>query len=250
MQLDDNLVVDENSFYNYYDSKTSLFQYTCSTTLTDGVHIAIFNTVDGTGNKMEPIYYTFTTDTSSPIINSVTIPETSENTTIAIEANVSDENISRVLAVMECIDTTYTYEMDNNGGIWTVNVENLPDFAVLKTYIKAYDSFGNESKSGIYETITAKNSGNEISIGIVSVDVKDIVIGINNKLEDTNSCIYVVGYSSQGELEEIKTIDVTKVGVMIEPVKMDELHDTYKVFCWESLNTLNPLSDYSEYFKF
>ena len=159
-EIDGVVKVDNRNMADCYNGDTGMFTYTVpeSDALSEGVHAMAFTLSDVAGNS-ETYEYEFAVDFTDPVILETRIPNTTQNGTVAeIRANVDDENVAAVYAMIskQLADGSWSNEVrvelgDLGNGTWGLDYES--DGSSVKVQIVAEDIAGNTTTSEIY-TIT------------------------------------------------------------------------------------------------
>ena len=228
--LDGEEVVTIDNFHEYYNRSASAFTYTVTEPLSEGEHTASIIASDSSGNVMSaPEEIVFTVDSALPEITSVNVPELSTTQKLLVTATAEDDNLSSLIASVEYDGNTYSYPMTEIDGIWQVEINEMPKFARLNVSISAYDDAGNCTTSEQYEVILAAKYTEEVYIGVLDYEDKNVEVLINNTSnEDVEALLIVNGYDENNNLVETKSSEVSvATGYLLTDVLLD--NSCYKV---------------------
>jgi len=145
------VLVDSDSFAQYYDSRTGLFTYKVTQPLTAGEHTAYFRAADTLGNaNAEPFSFTFTVDANAPVIVDVTVPAqtvTSGEEFVVTAVVADDKALSQVMARITAGEVVTTLSMTQDGAVWRTAVNGITGTVQTTVEIIAVDMAGNRSQS-------------------------------------------------------------------------------------------------------
>ncbi len=243
LSIDDEVVVDSDSFADYYYAPTAEFEYTSPVKLSNGEHTAKITAADTSGNAMEePEYLVFTVDNTAPEIISVEIPAYVTDGTLSVSAKVSDDNLSGVYAYVNYNDGVYTYELIEGDTGWYADINTLPDFAELDVWIAAYDESGNSAESA-HSTTLAANSQSGTSIGASSTGDNDVQIFISSDSAITGR-IMLGEYNEYDQCIGVQMVEY-KTSNTIDKIDFSVSDECYKVkaFLWSDIDNMQPICE-------
>lgn len=167
--LDGTVRVDGSNIANHYQSGSACFTYTVPTNapLSEGEHTITITLTDTTGNT-ETYHQTFFVDLTVPVIAHVNHTGTvAAGDTLRIRAQVEDENLSAVYAMVSTLqgDGTWSEEApmsmaNTDDGFWSLDYAGCG--ASVMFYITAEDVCKNTASSQVYD-VAAPVEGVRIS---------------------------------------------------------------------------------------
>jgi len=244
-KIDDTIIVNMNNLYDYYIPSTAVFEHKVTDELPEGAHTASIMASDTSGNSMEePIVINFTVDNTAPMVQNVAIPELVVNGTMNVTAEASDDNLTDVFTCIEYGGQIYRYEMTGNNDFWSVEINNLPDFADMKVWVVAYDSVGNSSESVKVSSRTAlqPTEESEIYIGISEINQDSVKVIINQSSDKTFDGQLILAGFDNNRCQEVKAVDYTSnIGCHDLDIPINEIHSEFRLFYWDNLDGMVPL---------
>lgn len=242
--IDGRELVNDENLSKYYNVTTNVFTYP-TTGFTAGTHTAVIYASDSAGNELSGgVTLEFTVSTDTPVIGNVTELDDEVTENIVVSATVASEKLSSVFLNIEEVDALgrgvrQSYEMVEENGIYTAEVEDIPESSMLNVWVSAYDTNGNEGKSDIQTILSVPDEATLIITNTANNSVK--VKAVN--CEDISSGkVLLAVYSEDGTLKSIYEKNFADE-VVFDGIS---LTGSIKAMLWDNYNSMTPLAKAAE----
>jgi alpha-tubulin suppressor-like RCC1 family protein len=151
--IDDNIIVNEDNFEDYYDFTTGKFTYKVVQPLSEGAHIASIIVKDTSGNALpQAAIIQFVVDTQPPAIANVNVSQNlNAGKDLLVVADITGADIAFVYVAYPAESGWSEFESLSMAGVsentWNATIENTAISNQLKVKVLAYDSAGNMAES-------------------------------------------------------------------------------------------------------